>query len=155
MKEATLCVLCKGDNILLGMKKVRFGAGKYNGYGGKVNPNETIETAAIRELKEELDVTAKDLEKVGQIDFYFPPENENWNQTVHIYLVRQWEGDPKESEEMRPDWFHRNAIPYDKMWIADRHWFPHVLEGKYVEGKVNFGPKGDSIISVDLQHRQI
>lgn len=32
--------------VLLGMKKRGFGAGKWNGFGGKVQPGETIEEAA-------------------------------------------------------------------------------------------------------------
>lgn len=34
--------------VLLGMKKRGFGAGKWNGFGGKVQPGETIEEAARR-----------------------------------------------------------------------------------------------------------
>jgi len=33
------------------MKKRGFGQGKWNGFGGKVEPNESIEQAAIREMK--------------------------------------------------------------------------------------------------------
>ena len=36
------------QRILLGMKKRGFGSGKWNGFGGKVEPNETIEDAAKR-----------------------------------------------------------------------------------------------------------
>jgi 8-oxo-dGTP diphosphatase/2-hydroxy-dATP diphosphatase len=39
--------------ILLGMKKRGFGMGKWNGFGGKVEPAETVEDAALRELEEE------------------------------------------------------------------------------------------------------
>ena len=45
MRDATLVMLVRGDppqELLLGMKKARFGAGKYNGFGGKVEPGETI-----------------------------------------------------------------------------------------------------------------
>lgn len=36
------------NQILLGMKKRGLGSGKWNGFGGKVEPNETIEEAAKR-----------------------------------------------------------------------------------------------------------
>jgi len=39
--------------MLLGMKKRGFGAGKWNGFGGKVEPGETVEDGAMRELHEE------------------------------------------------------------------------------------------------------
>lgn len=41
------------DQILLGMKKRGFGMGKWNGFGGKVEPGETIEEGALREMAEE------------------------------------------------------------------------------------------------------
>ena len=38
------------------MKKRGFGMGKWNGFGGKVELNETIYNAAERELKEECNI---------------------------------------------------------------------------------------------------
>lgn len=48
MKQATLCYLIKGQEILLGLKKRGFGKDKWNGFGGKVAVNETPEQANIR-----------------------------------------------------------------------------------------------------------
>ena len=42
----------KQEEILLGMKKRGFGVGRWNGFGGKLDGNETIEEGAIRELKQ-------------------------------------------------------------------------------------------------------
>lgn len=39
----TLCLIRKGDHILLGMKKRGFGEGRWNGFGGKVKDNESID----------------------------------------------------------------------------------------------------------------
>ncbi len=51
----TLVFLLDGDRdrdrVLLGMKKRGFGAGKWNGFGGKVDPGETIVEAAARWLQ--------------------------------------------------------------------------------------------------------
>jgi 8-oxo-dGTP pyrophosphatase MutT (NUDIX family) len=41
------------SRLLLGMKKRGFGAGKWNGFGGKIEVGETPRAAAIREMKEE------------------------------------------------------------------------------------------------------
>ncbi|GAJ07377.1 unnamed protein product, partial [marine sediment metagenome] len=56
MMNATLCFFIKENPklILLGMKKRGFGKDKYNGFGGKINPDETIEEAAVREVQEEI-----------------------------------------------------------------------------------------------------
>ena len=50
-KAYTLCFTFKDSSwkqVLLGMKKRGFGAGRYNGFGGKVEPGETVKEAAIR-----------------------------------------------------------------------------------------------------------
>lgn len=47
-KLMTLTMILKDDEILLGMKNRGMGKGKWNGFGGKVEPNETIDDAAIR-----------------------------------------------------------------------------------------------------------
>jgi len=130
----TLCFLLRSiprAEVLLGYKKTRFGAGKYAGFGGGVEAGETIEAAARRELQEEagIAVTLDQLEKVAQVTFLFP-NKPNWNQEVHVYLVQSWQGDPAESEEMRPEWFALDTLPYPAMWPDAPHWLPLVLTGQ-------------------------
>lgn len=47
-KILTLVLVHDATKVLLGMKKRGFGVGRWNGFGGKVEPNETIEEAAKR-----------------------------------------------------------------------------------------------------------
>jgi 8-oxo-dGTP pyrophosphatase MutT (NUDIX family) len=132
--ERTICFLLKEDQILLGFAKSSQSKGKYNGFGGKKEANETIEEAAIRELYEEsgLQARVEDLEKMAEIDFHFPYKEE-WNQRVHVYFLRTWEGEPQETNEMRPEWFALDNIPYAQMWDSDRYWLPSILEGKKIK----------------------
>ncbi|PIR89820.1 DNA mismatch repair protein MutT [bacterium (Candidatus Gribaldobacteria) CG_4_10_14_0_2_um_filter_33_15] len=147
MKQATLCLLIKENSkeILLAMKKRGFGAGKWNGVGGKFDPekDKNVLEAAIREAKEEIGVLIKDLEKVAVLDFYFPevPEDFNWNQTVHVFIAKDWEGKPEESEEMLPKWFSFDEIPLSGMWDDDKFWLHHVLEGKKLKAEFIFNKK--------------
>ena len=48
MKQLTLLFLVRDDQILLAMKKRGFGEGRWNGVGGKVEKDETVEQAMIR-----------------------------------------------------------------------------------------------------------
>ena len=50
----TLLLILKDNQILLAEKKRGFGVGKFNGIGGKVEKDETIEGAMIRETQEEI-----------------------------------------------------------------------------------------------------
>lgn len=47
-KLLTLVMVVQPGRVLLGMKKRGFGAGRWNGFGGKVHAGETIEDAARR-----------------------------------------------------------------------------------------------------------
>lgn len=44
----TLVLVVQPPRVLLGLKKRGFGAGLWNGFGGKVQPGESIEEAAHR-----------------------------------------------------------------------------------------------------------
>lgn len=145
LRQATICLLRKKDKVLLAMKKRGFGAGKWNGVGGKVKDGETIKQAAIRETQEEIGVTLQSLEKVAVLDFYFPdvPEEKEWGQQVTVFITDKWEGEPKESEEMAPRWFKIEDFPYNQMWSDDIHWMPKVLSGQKIKGRFIFSGEGE------------
>jgi 8-oxo-dGTP pyrophosphatase MutT (NUDIX family) len=133
----TVVFLKKGDQVLLAMKKVRFGAGKWNGYGGKPDAGETIEETAVRELHEESGIKAnkKDLFKNGVVLFHSPVFGDV---ETHIYILNKWVGEAVETEEMRPQWFAIGDIPYDAMWSADKLWVPKALNGEQFTGEIWF-----------------
>ncbi|MEK9186372.1 MAG: 8-oxo-dGTP diphosphatase [Patescibacteria group bacterium] len=147
-KVLTLCVIHQHPNVLLGMKKRGFGAGKWNGFGGKVEKGEEIEKAATREVFEESGVSVGQLEKFGLIDFEFQGNPEILE--VHIFKAEKFSGNPEETEEMKPQWFNINEIPFDSMWPDDRYWFPLFLSGRKFKGKFLFG-KTDNILDMRLE----
>jgi len=149
MKQTTLCFLLNDNGeVLLAMKKRGFGAGKWNGVGGKVQEGEEIAAAAIREIKEEIGVAVSPdaLESAGALEFNYS-DNHDWDQVCNLFTVRRWKGDPAESEEMRPQWYPKNEVPFDAMWIDDPHWLPFVLAGKKIKGKFLFEDKGGALIN--------
>uniref|UniRef100_M4A4D3 Oxidized purine nucleoside triphosphate hydrolase n=1 Tax=Xiphophorus maculatus TaxID=8083 RepID=M4A4D3_XIPMA len=135
-KLLTLVLVVQPGRVLLGMKKRGFGAGKWNGFGGKVQPGETIEEAARRELQEESGLTVDVLDKIGNIKFEFVGETEMLD--VHIFRADKYNGEPTESEEMRPQWFDCDKIPFSQMWADDVLWFPLMLQKKKFVGYFKF-----------------
>jgi len=127
--ELTLLFLIKDDQILLAMKKRGFGAGRYNGVGGKIEPGETIEQALIRESQEEINVTPVEFEKMADITFDEFYKGQSAILHVTIFTATKWEGTPTESDEMTPKWFLISEIPYENMWSSDIFWLPKVIDG--------------------------
>ena len=153
MNKTTLLFLYKPKEkkILLAMKKRSFGKGKWNGVGGKLSDGETIKEALVRETKEEINVIVNqdDLVQVATIDFSFQ-NNSDWNQQAHVFFVEKWNGNPMESEEMNPKWYHVDSLPYENMWIDDSHWLSLVLEGKKINATFLFNKTGDEIIEMKI-----
>jgi len=156
MIQATLCLLIRKNQdekeLLLAMKKRGFGKGKWNGVGGKEDSEKgdiNIVKVAIRETEEEIGVKIRKMEKVAVLSFYFPYKKE-WNQDVHVFLVRDWQGEPNESEEMLPKWFKLNEIPFDEMWDDDKYWLPKILQGKKLKAKFIF-KQGEKIIKHNIK----
>ena len=76
----------------------------YAGYwefpGGKVEPDETVWQALVRELKEELDITALE----GGPWFRIEHDYEHANVRLHLYRVWHFEGTPKSLEQQPFTW---------------------------------------------------
>lgn len=152
MRLTTLCLLLKDDKVLLAMKKRGFGAGKWNGVGGKVGGRETIKQAAIRETREEIGIKldCKQLKNVGSLKFYFKNRPE-LDQHMHVFIITDFLGEPIESEEMKPVWFRYLEVPFSNMWPDDKYWLPAVLSGKKIKGECHFSEDGSSMDSFNIK----
>jgi mutator protein MutT len=145
-KVCTLLFLRRDNEVLLAMKKRGFGVGKWNGIGGKIEENESLEQALVRECQEEIDVTPLNFWQVAEHDFKEFHDGKPADMYVHVYFCDKWEGEPTETEEMAPKWFDINNIPYDSMWDDDKYWLPQVLDGDKLRAEFNVD-EDDRVIS--------
>ncbi|HYD04050.1 MAG TPA: NUDIX domain-containing protein [Alphaproteobacteria bacterium] len=147
--EKVLCFLVKDNKILLS-KKITGGMieNRYNGYSGSVLSGETPRSAAVRKIKEQGGVHAResDLDKRAIVDFYYPHAGHD-NRRVFVFFVKEWMGDPKETDaRTEPEEFDFNDIPYDYMAVSvDKEWLPQVLKGKKLKAEFVFNKDVDVV----------
>lgn len=149
----TLCLVYQDPHLLLGMKKSGFGAGRWNGFGGKLNDEESIEAAARRELQEESGLRVLNMEKRAIINFTFEKTGYEGSLDpieMHIFAVDKFKGQPRETNEMQPKWFHKNELPFALMWPDDQYWMPIFLSGKKFRAHFHFFDN-DKLLSHNIE----
>ena len=151
LKNATLCYLRRGDEILLAPKLTYIGEGLFNGYGGGIEDGEKPEVTALRELQEESGVVGNPaaLRKIAVADCHnTKSDGEVFVCRVHVYVLTEWTGTPVASEEMgEPVWFNLSAMPYAEMMPGDGLWAPVALTREQpIYAEVWYGPKQKQLL---------
>ena len=133
--EATLLFVHQGSRVLLIEKLRGIGMGKINGPGGKIDPGETPGECAIREVQEELHITALDPVKRGELWFSMSnlPDIH-----CHVYTATQFTGTPTATDEAIPYWCEIADIPFERMWEDDSYWLPQALKGVTFDARFLF-----------------
>lgn len=130
MPRTTLVLLFNDNNeILLAMKKRGRWAGKWNGFGGKPDGNETVLQTAVRELFEESGIAIQeaDLQTCGLLHFIFDDKPE-WSKDCYVFKAKyNWSF--QETDEMAPKRRKLEDIPYDAMREGDDVRFNQVFDG--------------------------
>lgn len=134
------------ERVLLIRKQRGLGAGKINAPGGRIEPGETPLQAAIREVREEVCVEARDITEHGTLSFQFV---DGYSLYVHVFRAREFSGEPAPTPEAIPMWLDPSALPWDEMWADDRLWVPHLLAGRRFEGRFIF--EGEAMLDHVLE----
>ena len=132
---ATLLFIVRGGRVLLIEKHRGLGRGKINGPGGRIEPGETAEAAAVREVEEEVLVRPTGVRRMGELRFQFTNGHAIG---VEVFRADGCVGEPGPTEEATPLWVALDAIPYDRMWEDDAVWLPFLLRGEPFSGRFVF-----------------
>jgi 8-oxo-dGTP diphosphatase len=144
VSRQTLCYVFRpGESgrqqVLLGRKRRGFGAGMIMGLGGKARPGESGAACAVREAGEEaaIAVDPGGLAWRAELRFVFPARPE-LDAVVTVFFGQRWSGEPRESEEMSPEWFDVTSLPLDRMWDDEAYWLPRVMAGEKLAGVITY-----------------
>jgi 8-oxo-dGTP diphosphatase len=154
LTRTCLCLIRRttdaGPEVLLGLKKTGFGAGRWVGLGGHIEDGEKPADAAVREVAEEssLVVSPDTIEHMATIEFRFPVRP-SWDQTAEVYLTSCYQGEPAESDEVAPQWFRLDALPLRAMWDDARYWLPRVLAGQHVAVTITFADDCATVAAIE------
>ena len=137
------------DRVLTGLKRKSYGAGFRSLPGGGIDPGESPEDAAVREVMEEagIRISPQDLLSFGQVEFSWE-DNPSKTHRSHVFVAHVQSAEVCESEEMKDlHWHSRNEFPFEKLTPKNRPLFRAVLNGERVDRRFVF--RGDEHIRTE------
>jgi 8-oxo-dGTP diphosphatase len=120
MIVAALVYLRKDGKTLMLHRNKRsddYHLGKYNGIGGKIEPGESPEECAIREIKEETGLSAKSVHYRGHIAFPVFDGTQDW--LCFIYECTAFDGTLVEGSEGTLHWIEDERLLELPLWDGD------------------------------------
>jgi 8-oxo-dGTP diphosphatase len=135
----TLCYLRQGGKTLMVYRNKKpndMHLGKWNGLGGKLEPGETPEECAEREIFEESGLTVKNLIYKGLLTFPGFANEEDWY--AFVYLSTEFTGDLIDSPEGRLEWIEDSALLDLNLWEGDRLFIPWLSQPGVFSGKLTY-----------------
>lgn len=139
MKFATLCyVRSNGQTLMIHrIKKAEdMHAGKWNGLGGKLEPGETPEECARREIKEESGLTVGSLQWKGLLTFPQFSKQEDWY--AFVFVADGFEGELSASAEGELSWINDGELLALNLWEGDRIFLPWLEQPGFFSAKFNY-----------------
>lgn len=120
-----------GNDVLMVHRNARpddHQLGKYNGLGGKIEPDEDVLAGMRREIREEAGIDCIDLSLRGTISWPgFGRQGEDW--LGFVFLVTRFSGTPLErNPEGTLEWVRRDRLDTLPMWEGDRQFLPLVFD---------------------------
>lgn len=139
MKLATLCYVKHNAHTLM-LHRVKkendTHAGKWNGLGGKLDPGESPEECAIREVEEESSLRARNPALRGILTFPRFSKGEDWY--VFVFIIREFEGEVRESNEGHLAWIPDDEVIDLNLWEGDRIFLPWLEGPRFFSGKFTY-----------------
>ena len=129
--------------ILLVRHKIGEMSGYHTGLLGEINEDETPQEAAIRIAHDMCGISVQKAELRAVFEFTFDDSDA---ETEYEYYTTQFNGRPRETDHIKPEWFEIDEIPYSLMPADDAVWYPPFLDGKLQRGKFHFARDNKTLL---------
>ena len=105
--EVAAAAIIRSGSVLLSLRKPDAHQGnKWEFPGGKLETGEAPEHGLIRELHEELGITATQYQKLLTLSHDYPDKSV----TLHVFLVEDFDGSPQGAEGQAIEWFNAERM---------------------------------------------
>ena len=145
LPETVLAYIEKDNSFLMlyrNKKQNDINANKWIGVGGHVEPNESIENALKREIKEETGLNAIEYQYKGLIYFNYGELSE----IMHLFTVSKVNGELIECNEGTLKYIPKNEVLNIPIWEGDRIFLKKILSNDpYFELELNY--QQDTLVS--------
>jgi 8-oxo-dGTP diphosphatase len=139
MKLATLCYIRKEGKTLMVhriKKENDVHLGKWNGLGGKLEPGETPEECAVREVYEESGLVVCKMDLKGILTFPGFSNDEDWY--AFVFVIDEFDGQLSESPEGVLQWIRDEDVSELNLWEGDRFFLPWLDKPGLFSGKFTY-----------------
>lgn len=121
------------------------------GLGGHVDPGESEADCALREAHEEAGIVIVRDSATWRAEFNFVfPTRPEWDAIVTVFFGERWTGPVQGSEEIIPEWFDVDTLPFSQMWDDESYWLPRVLAGELLVGTIIYDDSATLVRRAEL-----
>ena len=150
VRETTLCYLKRGGCWLMlhrTKKKNDQNGGKWIGVGGKLEPGESPEDCAAREIREETGLIAEELHLRSVITFL---SDEYEPERMYLFTTNRFHGDTIVCDEGDLAWIPVDDVMSLPTWEGDRLFLEKIRDSEEGYFSLKLRYEGDQLVQAEM-----